>query len=168
MPYDTAQYGQEKADGTRLANGARPLTKLTGKHLRIINLHMTGMKGYEIAQTMNMTQSRVSLILNDPLVKGEIEKRFVETDREMMVTATQVVRDKMEATDPAIALRAAEMVWRSHGKFEKKMADRPTAEDVVAKMLEIAGKTGQASISVTAGPPPPSFDGALVLEDSSK
>lgn len=154
MPYDVAQYQAEKAQGQRLPNGAKPLGKLTGKHLRIVNLHMAGLKGGEIAAALNLTPSRVSIILNDPLTQAEIGKRFVETDREMFARATKKIDESMDNSDPAIALRAAEMVWRSRGKFEKKEVDRPTAEDVVTRMLQLAGEQGQATLKVTVGAPP--------------
>ena len=161
MSYSPALYQQEKDIGLRQPNGAKLLTKLSGKHLRIINFHMSGMTGIQIAQVMGMTGAQISIILNDPLSKQAIRERFVEVDNEMYAKSHQVVADRLNSKDESLSLRAAEMVWRARGRFEKKESDRPTAEDLVRRMLEIAGSSGQASLTVTTGTIPASADPAL-------
>jgi len=146
------RYAEEKADGTRAPNGALRLSKLSGKHLRIINLHLQGVKGAAIADIMGCTQAWVSTVLNDPLARDVIARRFVDCDNEMMVQSTQVVRESMEQTeDRALQLRAADMVWRARGRYEKKASESLTAEDIVQRMLRIAKEMGQVSLTVTAG-----------------
>lgn len=167
MGTSLATYEEEKASGRRGPTGALRLSKLSGKHLRIIALHCAGLKGQEIAAQLGATGAWISTVLNDPLAKAEIHRRFVELDNEMFVKATQVVDEKMRDEDPAIALRAAEMVWRARGRFEKKAEDRPTAEDVVQRMLELARDRGSAEVTIraTAGQPAdrvPSVDPLLV------
>ena len=44
------RYDEEKLSGRRRQSGALNLTRLTGKHLRIVNYHLTGMKGGDIAR----------------------------------------------------------------------------------------------------------------------
>lgn len=143
-------YEQEKANGTRSPTGAMRLKELSGKHLRAINMHLAGAKGREIAETLDMTESWVSVVLNDPLSQEEIHKRFVAVDNEMFAKATGVIDRSMDSQDPTIALRSAEMIWRSRGKFEKREPVRTTAEDVVQKMLELAAHTGDASVTIHA------------------
>ena len=152
MPYDATLYQSEKASGRRSPTGALRLKKLTGLHLRIINLHLAGMKGGEIALQMGRTQGWVSTVLNDPLVQAELQQRFIDTDNEMFARSTAVIAEAMNDVDPSIKLRAAEMVWKARGKFNKPEDRRPTAEDVVARMLEIAAQTGEASVTVRTGP----------------
>ena len=163
MSYSPEQYRYEKEVGLRKKNGAVHLTKLTGKHLRAINFHLAGMKAGQICSIMNITPGWLSTVLNDPLSKDMIQKRFVETDQEMFAKATRVIDEKMDEEDPAIALRAAEMVWRSRGKFEKKVSDAPTAEDIVARMLEMARTNGSASIKVEVGPQPAPYENTHLL-----
>lgn len=150
MPYDTNQYQAEKESGLRLSSGAVRLTRLTGKHLRCINFHLQGMKGGVIAEVMNVSPAWVSKILTDPLAKALIQERFVEVDNEMFTKATRTIDANMDHKDAAIALRAADMVWRARGRYEKKTDDRPTAEDVVQRMLQLASQQGQASVTITA------------------
>lgn len=150
MPYDANQYQAEKESGLRLPSGATRLTRLTGKHLRCINFHLQGMKGGVIAEVMNVSPAWVSKILTDPLSKVAIQERFVEIDNEMFTKATRTVDEKMDHKDPAIALRAADMVWRARGRYEKKTDDRPTAEDVVQRMLQLASQQGKASVTISA------------------
>lgn len=150
MPYDSAAYEEQKKLGARRPNGALCLTRLRGKHLRVITLHCAGMKGKDIASQMGMTQAWVSAVLNDPLARALVAERFNETDRELIARATQVVAESMNDQDPAIALRAADMVFRAHGRYEKRADDKPTAEDIVARMLEIAKQSGTAEVTVRA------------------
>jgi hypothetical protein len=168
MPYDAAVYQHEKAVGIRKPSGAAKLTRLTGKHLRIVNLHLSGMKGQDIAQVMGMQAPQISLILNDPLTKSVIAQRFIDIDNETYAKSHQVVSEAMSGEDRALALRAADMVWRARGRFEKKESDRPTAEDLVRRMLEVAGTTGQASLTVTTGPVPASADPLCTIEGSAE
>lgn len=149
-PEELSLYEQEKANGTRGPTGAMRLKELSGKHLRAINMHLAGAKGREIAETLDMTEGWVSVVLNDPLSQQEIHKRFVDTDNEMFAKATGVIDKSMDSEDPVIALRSAEMIWRSRGKFEKREPVRTTAEDVVQKMLELASRTGDASVTIHA------------------
>lgn len=150
MPQGLTKYEEEKASGVRRASGAINLKRLTGRHLRVINYHLEGRKGYEIALLMSMSEANISKILTDPLAKDLIQKRFVEIDNEMYARSVEVVRVSMDNKDPAIALRSAEMVWRARGRFEKVRDSRPTAEDVVARMLEMARERGTASVTISA------------------
>ena len=161
MPYDTQHYQDERASGARLPNGTKPLVKLTGKHLRLINYHLQGLKAGPICELLNVTPAWVSKVLNDPLTKAVLQERFVEIDNEMFVRSVQTVREKMDSEDEAISLRAADMVWRARGRYEKKADDRPTAEDVVQLMLRTAAQTGSASVTIraTAGEQGPLLEG---------
>lgn len=147
-------YEEQKSNGDRSASGALRLSKLSGKHLRIINLHLQGVKGAQIAEIMGCTGAWVSTVLNDPLAREAIARRFVDCDNEMLVQSTQVVRLAMEqTTDEALRLRAADMVWKARGRYEKKPSESLTAEDIVQRMLRIAKEMGTVSLTVTAGEP---------------
>jgi hypothetical protein len=166
MSEGRSQYQQEKDAGIRLPSGQTRLTKLSGKHLRLINYHLQGLKAREIAEILDVTPAWISKILNDPLVKAKLQERFVDIDNELLVNATMVVSGAMKSDDEAIALRAADMVWRSRGRYEKKGDDRPTAEDVVQRMLAMAQEGRTVTLTASAsGPPganaPPLIEGKL-------
>ena len=150
MAYSPQKYLEEKATGVRKSSGAAKLKELTGKHLRAINLHLAGVKGREIAATLDMSEAWVSTVLNDPLAQTEIRQRFLDVDAEMFAKATTKIDDAMDSADAAISLRAAEMVWRSRGKFAQPEPIRTTAEDVVSRMLDIAAAQGGASVTISA------------------
>ena len=153
MSQALTRYEEQKTSGARSASGALRLQKLSGKHLRIIQLHLTGMTGAAIAEEMGCTGSWVSTVLNDPLAKDVISRRFVDCDNEMLVKSTQVVRAAMEdETDRALQLRAADMVWKARGRYDKRPDERVTAEDIVQRMLRVAKEIGSVSLTVTAGP----------------
>lgn len=143
-------YYEEKLNGVRNPNGSAKLKKLSGKQLRIVNLHINGVKGGQIAETMRMSPGRISNILNDPSVKEVIRQRFEDVDNETFAKSVLVVRASLEDEDHALRLRAADMVWRARGRYEKKFDDRPTAEDVVQKMLAMAKENGSASVTISA------------------
>lgn len=166
MSYDKKRYLQEIERGQRSATGAARLKELSGKHLRAINMHLAGCKGKEIAVELDMTEAWVSTVLNDPLAVGEIRQRFVDVDNEMYAKATGRIEASMDSIDEALALRAAEMVWRARGRFAEKAPINTTAEDVVARMLELAGATGSASVTVsaTAGPRPDESNAPPTIE----
>ena len=150
MSYDKQRYLAEVAKGERAPSGAARLKELSGKHLRAINMHLAGSKGREIAETLDMTEAWVSTVLNDSLARDEIRKRFVDVDNEMFAKATARIDEGMDSMDEALKLRAAELVWRARGRFMEKAPVRTTAEDVVARMLEIAAAQGGASVTISA------------------
>lgn len=150
--YSRETYEWEKREGIRRPTGAMKLTKLSGKHLRAILLHVNGRKNYEIAAVLGMSNVWVSTVLSDPLARAEIETRHAENDRTLLAKAMGVVHDSMEDKDPAIKLRAADMVFKSHGKYAGKgEGGAPSAEDVVQRMLQIAAERGGATLTVAVG-----------------
>ena len=162
--YTPQRYQEEKALGLRRPSGARPLTRLTGKHRRLILLHVNGLKAGEISQILNVSPAWVSTVLNDPLTQAEITTRFKELDGELFAKSISVVRNRMdqEDQDPALALRAADMVWRARGRYAEKPAERTSAEDIVQQMLAIAKDSGMASVTIQASAGGPVVEGAAL------
>jgi hypothetical protein len=144
-------FDRPKQADLRLPNGTVPLKKLSGKHLRLINLHTSGIKGDEIAAILGLTRPRVSAILNDPLVQAEIQRRYIALDQEMFAKSISVVSEAMDGADKSIALRAADMVWKARDRYAPKgNVAAATAEDIVQKMLAIAKERGTASVTISA------------------
>lgn len=122
-------------------------------------MHVNGMQGGEIANALQMSPGWVSTVLRDPLVQEMIAKRFEDLDGEIFAKSISVVRNRLdeETQDPALALRAADMVWRARGRYAEKPQTGASAEDIVQRMLALAATTGHAAvtISASAGIPPP-------------
>lgn len=147
--YSPEQYRVEKALGVRNPNGTTKLTRLTGKHLRIVLLHVNGLKGYEIAKEMSMSPARISNILCDPMVQDEIRRRHEELDGEIFSKSIQVVSESLSDEDHALRLRAADMIWRSRGRYAEKAPTTASAEDIVQRMLAMASGGVNASLTIS-------------------
>lgn len=136
------------------ALGERPLKRVNEhvrpRDIRIIEMHLEGLTFTEISNATGMQIATISRIVNGPQAQKIIAARYSNLDQAMLMQATNVVRSKLTSEDEAIALRAAEMVYRSHGKYDKEKAVTLSAEDVVARMLEVAGEHGKASVTISA------------------
>lgn len=167
------EYAAEKLSGDRLPTGQLLLKKLSGKHRKIIFYHVNGLTAGAIGEIMNMHPVSVRSILRDPMVLEEIKRHIDSLDASVAMKALRRVNEALDADgtdgvldpttgkkvgaspDHTIRLRAADMVWRANGRYAPKRDDTiVSAEDVVAKMLEVARERGSASvtISATAGP----------------
>jgi len=171
--YDPLAYRQEVATGARRPNGARPLTKLTGKHLTCINYHLAGVKQGLIAERMNMTPAWVSMVLSDPLSQELIKRRFLEMDgelRALLPQAIQTLRDGLSPTMEVLVqdeagdmvprvvttpmetrLSATDKFFKSQGYYTPKDKGTAgiTAEDIVKEMLAQTRSGESTTVSVT-------------------
>jgi hypothetical protein len=177
--YSPERYREEVASGARRPSGARPLSKLSGKHLTCINYHLAGVKQGIIAQKMNMTPAWVSMVLSDPLSQELIKKRFLEMDgelRALLPQAIQVLREGLAPTMEVLAqdeagnlvpktvttpmetrLSATDKFFKSQGYYtpKDKGAAGITAEDIVREMLAQtrSGESTTVSMTVTKEAP---------------
>jgi len=133
--YSPARYQLEKLTGERLPNGLPPLKRLTGRHLKILVLHLNGMPGGEIAQVMRISPITVSRVLNDPLGREFLSRRFddVEEDfRGLLKPAIDTLREGMSRNQAMKdRLRAADMVFKRRKDYEAEPLKKTSAEDVV-------------------------------------
>ncbi len=176
------QYLEEKVNGDRLPNGAKPLKKLKAKHKEMIKLHLSGISNNEIAEASGVTVSRCSLILSDPLSLAEIGRLLKDTEREFQALYPKAVERLRGALDadtigglPAHAtrLKAVDTYFRASGKYKDAERSGDTAEDVIERIL--ANPLLQVNINVpgaarTEVQMPASDDGILEgeLSDGSK
>jgi predicted transcriptional regulator len=153
-PKQITAYAQEKAEGKRRPSGALYLKKLSGKHLRMINMHLAGMTGKEIAQQMELTEPAVSKILTDPLAIEMIQKQFQLVDMELralMGKSVEGLRTALDCDDISLKLSAADKVLRSQGYYNPKNNQQAavTAEDLVKMLLEKTEPGEKTSVSIT-------------------
>lgn len=168
--YSSHQYQIERATGQRNPNGTRPLKRLSAVHRQMIQLHLSGLPGSEIAERTGKTQASVSRILNDPLAQREIDRVLRETDQEFAALYTQgvrVIREALDATTvqnkPAhnTRLKAADMLLKAQGKYQDSEG-RETAEDVVKQIVNVYGDIYNSR----PDPKPSSPIGAKAVEDA--
>lgn len=148
-------YEQDKALGRRLSNGAKPIKKLNVNHRRLIALVLEGFSGNDIALTLGMTPSRVSIIKSDPLVQSILSIHLAEADQQLgslLPKAVESLRKGLESADLSHSLRATDILFKTQGKF-KDSGDDPksklTAEDVARQIIKV--KNGEVEIITEHG-----------------
>lgn len=140
-PLSVSQYEVEKANGTRLPNGARPLKKLKPRHLQVIRLHLEGLPNRRVAQQLGMTDSQVSLILSDPLTRPILARASEQWDLEfdaLYGLHLDALREGLQSGDVRDRIRAASVYGRE--RLERRKQDTggsESAEDVIARMLQL-------------------------------
>lgn len=139
--YDPVQYLMEKARGDRLPNGLKPLKNLTTRHIAILNLHILGFKGLDIAEHFHIRGTLVSRIINDPLGKTYLESRLKLDDSRFTALygkAVDAIRDGL-SSDESIGnrLRAASIYLERKDKLDEKYGKKTdSAEDVIQRILD--------------------------------
>lgn len=154
--YHTARYEKEKLAGIRRPSGAKKLERITPLHRTVIALHLKGLSNNDIAARIKRTPAWVSTILNDPLVIEELEKLYEEQDgrlRMLMKDAVDTVREGMKAPKTQDRLRAADMVFKTQGKYQGDQGGpgKDSAENIISAILnrtEIHVHTGGDSTKV--------------------
>lgn len=147
------KYHTEMAQGKRRPTGQPYLKRLSGKHLTIINYHLAGMTGIEIADRMGCSTVMVSSILTDPLAKAKIDERFAALDEELRALrsrAVNVIRTSMDHADPSVQLSAADKWFRAQGYYNPRKHEdsTPTAEDLVKLLLKESAPGESVTLSV--------------------
>lgn len=151
MSYMPEHYELEKLSGERLPNGAKPLRKLSPRHIELVKAHLDGVPNKDLARMFNMTESTVSRILNDPLVielrKQHFENVGAEFDA-LYQKAVAAIRDGLSEAEPAGTRLKAAQLWFERAR-ERSVTETETAEDVakrlIAIQLNINTNSGEAS-----------------------
>lgn len=158
MAHNPEKYQLQKMSGERLPNGYPALKKLNSRAKLIISFHLCGWKGVDIAAHLGVTQATVSRVLNDPLAQKHIEQEYKLLDGEFRALYPRTIdalRQALNSSDEQIQLKAVDIWMKAHGKYqhEKKTSTDESAEDVVAKLLEAAQKTGAVRLTVESNRP---------------
>lgn len=137
--YDPRLYQMQKASGERLANGLLPLKRLTARHVRILVLHLSGLKGNDIARICRIRPVTVSRVLNDPLGRTFLKRHYDDLENEfqaLLGPAIGTLRDSLEKGVPMKErLRGADTFFKRRGDYKETVEKKDTAEDVVQKIL---------------------------------
>ena len=116
-----------------------PIKRLSPLHLRIITLFIQGKSRTEIAHYLNLKPARVGAVLRNPTAKKLLAAATADVHDEIAALqgpALDVVRERLEdPEEPALALRAADTVFRLNRLYDEGSSKMASAEDVVAKMI---------------------------------
>lgn len=139
--YDSVKYLMEKVRGDRLPNGLKPLKNLTARHRAILQLHMLGIKGVDIAAHFGVRETLISRVINDPLGKEYLTMKAKLDDARfgaLYGNAVDVVRDGMDPKETMTnRLRAANIYMERKDKLDDKHGKKDeSAEDVIQRILE--------------------------------
>lgn len=135
------RYELEKQNGKRAPSGALRLQRLKPKHHRVIELHLRGASGAEVASATGMTQATISRILADPLAQEILSAASAARDREFEALYgmhLEALRDGFTSGDVRDKLRAASVYGRE--RIERAKSDAgasESAEDVIARILQL-------------------------------
>ena len=138
--YDPVMYLMQKASGDRLKNGLPPLKRLTNRHRAILNMHILGEKGIDIAAHFGVRNTLVSRIIHDPLGQEFLSMKLKMDDarfKALYGNAVDVIKDGMANKETmSNRLRAANIYMERKDKLEEKHGEKPdSAEDVIQRIL---------------------------------
>lgn len=108
-------------------------------HRRAIALHLQGLTGREIDRRLGKGQGWTSALLRDDRVKALLEEAYKEYDQELRALtpkAIDTIRTHLDNPDGNVALRAADMVFKTQGTYQAVEQAKQTAEDVIERVLE--------------------------------
>lgn len=144
-----ARYFRNPGDGE--SNG-RARIALTPRNRQVIALHLNGMRHAEIGQLVGLTPNRVTQILNSRAVKELLTDVYQIHDAELtalMGRSIDAVRGALDSRDHKHTLRAAEMVFKTQGKFKEGEHAAETAEDVITRALHAIKRVDSDGASTT-------------------
>ncbi len=139
--YDSVKYLMEKARGDRLRNGLPPLKRLTNRHRAILNMHILGEKGIDIAAHFGVRGTLVSRIIHDPLGQEYLQMKLKMDDARFTAlygNAVDVIKDGMAPEETMNnRLRAANIYMERKDKLDERHGKKPdSAEDVIRRILD--------------------------------
>jgi hypothetical protein len=119
----------------------KELKRLTALHHHIIVLHLQGISNVDIATTLDVSPSMVSNTLRSEPAQEIISRHHENTLKELhalLPLSVNAVRHALLDGDPKIQLSAADKHFRAVGLYKEQDAAKETAEDVIARALQVA------------------------------
>ncbi len=138
--FDSVKYLMEKARGDRLPNGLKLLKRLTTRHRAILNLHILGFKGVDIAEHFGVRNTLISRIIHDPLGQEYLEMKLKMDDARFSALygkAVDVINDGLGGKETmSNRLRAANIYMERKDRLADKHGEKnDSAEDIIARIL---------------------------------
>lgn len=133
-------YFRMKAQGLLRANGFTPLKRLSYRHMCIIQRHLEGRSGKDIASEFGCTQITVSRVLWDPLAQEIIQRALEDANQEinaLVPLAVDAVRTALDHESLSTRLRGVDKLAKLKEMQGVKDNTR-SAEDLIAEILKKA------------------------------
>ncbi len=130
------------ADPEYLGTFKKPLTEL---QRQMVALHLNGHANTEIAYMLDCNPAYIGKVLRKPAVR-ELLSEIAELQKlelaALMVPAIDAIRRNLNSSNASAALKAADMVMQTQGAYGNKAERADTAEDVMARLLEVIKADG--------------------------
>lgn len=120
---ELSPYEDEKLMGIRNANGSMKLKELGPKHERVIEMFLLGRSHKEISKETEYSVPHISLIVNDPLARGVIERvsqHWEDELKAMKPLVLNVLRKGLLHDSIKIGLSAVDRYAKMTGAEEDK------------------------------------------------
>lgn len=139
--YTPEKYLKEKRDGKRLASGVEPLKRLTPRHIRILNLYISGASPSEICDELKVTHFTVWRTVNDPLAEPLLRKAYDARQKEMdalLGKAIDAVRVGLDSEETKEKLSAVGAYAKLKTTVAPETNQAQSAEDLAKAIIDRA------------------------------
>lgn len=112
--------------------------KLRIDHRKVIYLHLQGTSNVDIARAMGRSSAWVGNTLRNPTVVPILDALYNDYDVElkgMTGLAVEAIRESLEDGDPGEKLKAADLLFKRQGAYNKVDHSDNNAEAVIARFL---------------------------------
>ena len=144
--------------------------RLNTRHMQILLLTASGLKGVEIAEIMDMSQSRISVIKNTPQagaiiarLRGELQRGYIQDIKGAITSytgeAVERIADLMRGENESVALSAAKDIL-DRGGYKPR-------EVTVAAQVNIDSKQAEQLMNALVEGRRPEEE-LVYIQDSSK
>lgn len=126
----------------RSGQGKQQSVSLRWRHA--LDLHLSGMPVYEIAEQLDCGPATVYKILNDPRInelRQQIMKYYDQDFEALYSRVIDTVRSNLSSEDEKVKEGAAKLWLKAHGKFQTKdegTTNNFTAEQIIFQILNQA------------------------------
>ncbi len=141
--------------------GQRRIKKLRARHKHVISLHLQGFKSTDIQRFLGdlgikLNQVAISHILLDPLSQQIISKFHSQVDndlRTLELLAVDAIRDALTGGSTTERLKASDQVFKVTGRSSDRAPGGDTAEDVIARAMQLAQSSVDAVREISRSKP---------------
>jgi len=112
--------------------------KLNIRHRRVIYLHLQGHSNKDIATALGRSPAWIGNVLRNPAITPVLEALYNDFETElqgMTGLAVDAIRDSLEYGDRGEQMKAADLLFKRQGAYNRQIDDGNNAEAVIARFL---------------------------------